>query len=109
MKVLGIMGLLDGPETDWKAIVIDIQDPLAPKLNNVTDIETHFPGLLAGTRRWFKTYKVPDGKPENKFALSEECRNKEYVGVVFQLYHYLFVDIRILSYAMDVIRGAAKA
>jgi len=33
VKVLGIMALLDEGETDWKVIVIDVNDPLAPKLN----------------------------------------------------------------------------
>jgi len=27
------MALLDEGETDWKVIVIDVNDPLAPKLN----------------------------------------------------------------------------
>jgi len=27
------MALLDEGETDWKVVVIDINDPLAPKLN----------------------------------------------------------------------------
>lgn len=79
VKVLGIMALLDGGETDWKAIVIDIKDPLAAELTDIEDVERCFPGLLDGTKRWFKTYKVPDGKPTNKFALSEECKNKEHV------------------------------
>jgi inorganic pyrophosphatase len=35
VKVLGIMALLDEGETDWKVVVIDINDPLAPKLNDI--------------------------------------------------------------------------
>jgi inorganic pyrophosphatase len=33
VKILGIMALLDEGETDWKVITIDVNDPLAPKLN----------------------------------------------------------------------------
>jgi inorganic pyrophosphatase len=33
VKVLGTMALLDEGETDWKVIVIDVNDPLASKLN----------------------------------------------------------------------------
>lgn len=80
VKVLGILALLDEMETDWKAIVIDVNDPLALKLNDIDDVESHLPGLLDGTKRWFRTYKVPDGKPENKFALRGEFRNKECVA-----------------------------
>ena len=78
VKVLGVMALLDEEETDWKIIVIDINDPLAPKLNDVEDVERHLPGLLRATNEWFRIYKIPDGKPENQFAFSGECKNKKY-------------------------------
>jgi inorganic pyrophosphatase len=29
--------------------------------------------LLAGIREWFRWYKVPSGKPLNKFEFSEMC------------------------------------
>jgi inorganic pyrophosphatase len=78
VKVLGVMALLDEEETDWKVIVIDVNDPLAPKLNDIEDVERHLPGLLRATNEWFRIYKIPDGKPENQFAFSGECKNKKY-------------------------------
>ena len=78
VKVLGVMALLDEEETDWKVIVIDINDPLASKLNDVEDVERHLPGLLRATNEWFRIYKIPDGKPENQFAFTGECKNKTY-------------------------------
>jgi len=78
VKVLGVMALLDEEETDWKIIVIDVHDPLAPKLNDIEDVERHLPGLLRATNEWFRIYKIPDGKPENQFAFSGECKNKKY-------------------------------
>ncbi|KAI0815714.1 inorganic pyrophosphatase [Xylaria sp. FL0064] len=89
VKVLGVMALLDEEETDWKVIVVDVNDPLASKLNDVEDVERHLPGLLRATNEWFRIYKIPDGKPENQFAFTGECKNKEY--------------------AMDVIRECAEA
>ncbi|KAH0434693.1 inorganic pyrophosphatase [Colletotrichum kahawae] len=89
VKVLGVMALLDEEETDWKVIVIDVNDPLAPKLNDVEDVERHLPGLLRATNEWFRIYKIPDGKPENQFAFTGECKNK--------------------SYAMDVVRECGEA
>ncbi|KAI1493739.1 inorganic pyrophosphatase [Biscogniauxia mediterranea] len=89
VKVLGVMALLDEEETDWKVIVVDINDPLASKLNDVEDVERHLPGLLRATNEWFRIYKIPDGKPENQFAFTGECKNK--------------------SYATDVIRECAEA
>ncbi|MCJ1260453.1 inorganic pyrophosphatase [Lobaria immixta] len=78
VKVLGVMALLDEEETDWKIIVIDVNDPLAPRLNDIEDVERHLPGLLRATNEWFRIYKIPDGKPENQFAFSGECKNKKY-------------------------------
>jgi inorganic pyrophosphatase len=68
---------------------IDVNDPLAPKLNDVEDVERHLPGLLRATNEWFRIYKIPDGKPENQFAFTGECKNK--------------------AYAMDVIRECNEA
>lgn len=79
VKVLGVMALLDEEETDWKIIVIDVNDPLAPKLKDIEDVERHLPGLLRATNEWFRIYKIPDGKPENQFAFSGECKNKKLV------------------------------
>ncbi|CAD6884719.1 unnamed protein product [Tilletia controversa] len=78
VKVLGVMALLDEGETDWKVIVIDVNDPLAAKLNDIEDVERHLPGLVRATNEWFRIYKIPDGKPENQFAFSGEAKNRKY-------------------------------
>ncbi|QRW09116.1 inorganic pyrophosphatase [Ceratobasidium sp. AG-Ba] len=87
VKVLGIMALLDEGETDWKVIVIDVNDPLASKLNDVEDIERHLPGLVRATNEWFRIYKIPDGKPENSFAFSGEAKNKRYATEIIHECH----------------------
>ena len=46
MKVLGTLALLDEGETDWKLVSIGVTDPKADELNNIGDVEKHFPGLL---------------------------------------------------------------
>ena len=48
------MALLDEGETDWKVIVVDVADPLAPKLNDIEDVERHLPGLIRATNEWFR-------------------------------------------------------
>lgn len=82
VKVLGVLALIDVGETDWKLIVIRADDPLAQKLNDVADIESVIPGLLADTYKWFKIYKVPDGKPENKFGLDGKFMDAEFAKKV---------------------------
>ena len=107
VKVLGVMALLDEDETDWKVIVIDVNDPLAPKLNDIEDVERHLPGLLRATNEWFRIYKIPDGKPENQFAFSGECKNKKYVSSIKSA---LVMLIGISSrYAMDIVRECAES
>jgi nucleosome-remodeling factor subunit len=46
VKVLGTLALIDEGETDWKVVAIDVNDPLASKLNDINDVEAVMPGLL---------------------------------------------------------------
>jgi len=78
VKVLGVFGLIDEGETDWKILAIDVTDPLADKLKDVEDIERLMPGYLRATVEWFRIYKIPDGKPENQFAFSGEAKNAAF-------------------------------
>jgi len=87
VKVLGIMALLDEGETDWKVIVVDVNDNLASKLNDIEDVERHLPGLIRATNEWFRIYKIPDGKPENAFAFSGEAKNKKYATAIVHECH----------------------
>jgi inorganic pyrophosphatase len=78
VKPLGIMALLDEGEVDWKIIAIDSQDPLFDKLNDIEDVRTVMPGLIEATRRWFEIYKIPDGKPPNRFLMEGRALDKAY-------------------------------
>jgi len=84
VKPVGIMAMIDEGETDWKILAIDVTDPKADEINDVEDVEKHFPGLLRATYEWFKYYKVPDDKPENMFAFDGEAKNKEYTLAVIE-------------------------
>lgn len=78
VKPLGILAMIDEGETDWKLLAIDTTDPLAEKLNDIADIETHMPGFLDSTRSWFRNYKVPQGKPRNEFAFNGEFQGRDF-------------------------------
>ena len=71
------MCLIDGDETDWKVIVIDLKDPAASRVDRIEDVEDVFPGLLAATTDWFRIYKKFDGKPTNRLGLDEQFRDKK--------------------------------
>jgi len=103
VKVLGIMALLDEGETDWKVIVVDIQDPMASKLNDIEDLERHFPGLIRATSEWFRIYKIPDRKPENVFAFSGEAKNRKYATEIVHECHEAW---RKLIYGESPVKSA---
>ncbi|CAK5034291.1 unnamed protein product [Meloidogyne enterolobii] len=42
------------------------------------------PGLLSATQEWFRVYKIPTGKPENKFAFNGEFKDKEFAHKVIE-------------------------
>merc|ERR1711988_51189 len=78
VKVLGILCMIDDGEADLKVIVIDCEDRWAPELNDIQDVENLLPGCLDDIREWFRTYKIPDGKPPNVFGLGEKFMGRDY-------------------------------
>jgi len=87
VKVLGVIALIDEGETDWKVIAIDVTDPNANALNDITDLQKLFPGFTLATYEWFRTYKIPTGKPPNEFAFNGEAKNREFAFNVIEENH----------------------
>jgi nucleosome-remodeling factor subunit len=87
VKILGVFALIDEGETDWKLLAIDVNDPMAEKLNDIEDVEKVMPGYLRATVEWFRIYKIPDGKPENQFAFNGEAKNAEFAHKVVEETH----------------------
>lgn len=56
VKILGVIGVIDEGETDWKVLAIDINDPKASQVNDIDDVDKVFPGLLKATVEWFKVH-----------------------------------------------------
>merc|ERR1711988_1321868 len=71
VKPLGVLAMIDDGELDWKVVAISTSDPMAGKLNDVSDIEKEMPGVISGIREWFRWYKTPDDKPLNGFGFDE--------------------------------------
>ncbi len=44
MKLLGAVALIDEGETDWKVLAIDVEDPLASEIDDITGLEAKMPG-----------------------------------------------------------------
>ncbi|OIR58151.1 MAG: inorganic pyrophosphatase [Amphiamblys sp. WSBS2006] len=93
VKILGALALIDEGELDWKIICIDTQDPMAGKINTVEDIRKEMPGLLEHTVRWFKIYKVPDGKPLNTFAFDDSPIDRDQAVAVVKKCSEMWCDL----------------
>jgi inorganic pyrophosphatase len=85
VKVLGVLGLIDDGEVDWKIISINSSDAMASKVHDIPDVEKHMPGVISGIREWFRWYKTPDNKPLNKFGFDDKClHRKQAIEVVHE-------------------------
>ncbi|XP_014256311.1 inorganic pyrophosphatase [Cimex lectularius] len=87
VKVLGCLALIDEGETDWKIFGISTKDPLADSLKDISDVEKYCPGLLKASIEWLRTYKIPDGKPENQFAFGGEFKDKAFAHKIINETH----------------------
>ena len=85
VKVLGVLAMIDNGETDWKVLVLRLDDPLATRVHDVPDLERELPGAVDALREWLRSYKVAEGKPLNTFALEERAMPRRYaLGVIAQ-------------------------
>jgi len=87
VKPLATYAMIDEGETDWKVLCIDINHPLAAKMNDLEDIEKFMPGKLKEVFEFLRDYKIPDGKPANKFAYSDKPKNKAFAIKVIEETH----------------------
>lgn len=94
VKVLGVLGMIDDNETDWKVICISIDDPLSHLLNDVDDVEEYIPGAIDALRDWLRDYKVCTGKEPNTFAFNGKCKDKEYTLNVIEETHNFWKKLR---------------
>ncbi len=76
-----------------QVVAIDAEDRWAPELNDIDDVERLIPGTVSLIREWFRTYKTPDGKPPNKFALDERCMGAKYAHKVIHETHTFWCDL----------------
>ena len=88
VKPLGALAMIDDGEVDWKLITIAANDPLAGQVDDLPDVDRLFPGMVDSIQTWFKLYKTPDGKPENKFAYGGKPQGKaKALKVIEELRH----------------------
>lgn len=94
VKVLGILGMIDDNQMDWKVIIIAIDDPIARFIKDIDDVPKFLPGCLDAIREFFRVYKICQGGEENKFAFNGEFKDKEFALKVMRESHYMWNNLR---------------
>lgn len=94
VKVLGVLAMIDDGELDWKVIAINSADPLAAKLDDISDVEAHCPGVVSGIREWFRWYKTPDDKPLNAFGFEERMLPRQVALQVIAETHEFYMNLK---------------
>lgn len=74
VRVLGVLGLIDQGETDWKIIVESALPEAGGGYGSLSKVPQDIQATIID---WFENYKVPDGKPKNEFAFNKEIRGEE--------------------------------
>jgi len=93
VRVLGALALVDGGETDWKLLAVDVDDSAeyeAVKWRRVDDIPKDRVGEI---REWFRKYKTAEGKPENVFALSGKTLDEKQALRTAKRTHQHWIDL----------------
>ncbi|CBZ23225.1 putative inorganic pyrophosphatase [Leishmania mexicana MHOM/GT/2001/U1103] len=74
VRVLGVLGLIDEGETDWKIIVESVSTTAGEGYGMLSKVPQE---LQATIIDWFENYKVPDGKKKNEFAFNKAIKDAE--------------------------------
>uniref|UniRef100_A0A673HPW7 inorganic diphosphatase n=1 Tax=Sinocyclocheilus rhinocerous TaxID=307959 RepID=A0A673HPW7_9TELE len=79
--------------------IYDCVISVSASLTGIEDVRKTKPGHLEATVDWFKKYKVPDGKPENRFAFNGQFKDKVMV-ILFNLYNLRFYSLISSSFTV---------
>ena len=89
VKILGILGLIDQNETDWKVIGINICDNDCSKIDSLNDIIKLNQNIRINT---FLVRKLqnPLGKNKNKFAFDGKYKNSIFAKKIINSCHKMW-------------------
>merc|ERR1711916_362009 len=87
VKILGTWAMIDDGETDWKILVIDVNDPKAADIHDADSLEAAYPGTLKSTFEFLRDYKIPAGGGPNSFAFDNALKDAAYATQVIEETH----------------------
>jgi len=72
VRIFGIFALIDQGELDWKVIGLNKHEADLHKIFTMKDLEERYPQRLQAIKKWFKYFKMFEGKPENRIFYDEK-------------------------------------
>lgn len=102
VKILGVLGMIDDGQMDWKVICISHADPVAKFLDDIEDVPKFLPGCLEALREWLRVYKICQGGTENKFAFHGEYQNQKFALKIIQESHFMWQNLRKIRQQSNV-------
>jgi len=90
VKILGVYAMIDAGETDWKILAIDVNDPLAAKVNCHSDIPKEITDVVF---HFLRDYKIPDGAPPNSFGFNNELKDRDLAPKVIEETNHQWQDL----------------
>ena len=90
VKILGTWAMIDDGETDWKVLVIDVNDPKAAEISDADSLEKAYPGVLKKTFEFLRDYKIPAGSGPNTFGFDDKLQDAKFAHGVIQETHDLW-------------------
>jgi inorganic pyrophosphatase len=83
VKVLGAIAMIDSGETDWKLITINVDDKMAAKYNNYTELPF---GVVESIYDFLLNYKTSEGKGQNKFYEKVYWSKNEALKIIKEMH-----------------------
>ncbi|KEG09290.1 acidocalcisomal pyrophosphatase [Trypanosoma grayi] len=93
VRVLGVLGMIDDGQMDWKVICISRNDPICRFVKNIHDVPKFLPGCLDAIREWFRVYKICQGGVENKFVFDGEFKDNAFAMKVIDESHFMWGNL----------------
>jgi inorganic pyrophosphatase len=84
VRVLGILGMIDDGQTDWKVLGISTSDPLADRVHTLADAEREMPGAVRAATLWLRRYKVLKKGKENTFLYDGVCQDEAFAMQIIE-------------------------
>ncbi|WP_186646125.1 inorganic diphosphatase [Fluviispira vulneris] len=86
-KVIGVMKMIDGGETDDKILAVHADDPQYKHFTDIEEIQKSNPHMLREIEQFFKTYKLLDNKKVEVSGWYSKAEAEKVVLESIELYN----------------------